>query len=204
MYFDTSSSSSDTDNLQTPEWDFDIDPEITTAFDGLDHCFAKSDAEFPFSSTNVTDNEINESFSITPADQFHCSTPDQSYADQFPFSQSYGDQLPFSSPDQSYAEFPSTSSDLLNESCAQSTHAESGGETYETNETDRLIMKRSIENFNSKAKKRAKFINNSIEYYGRIVDRLAKPHNTMADVYAADPYLANRHFFDNIPLGKAK
>ena len=118
-YFDTSASSFDTDNLQTPKWDFDIDPEITTAFDGLDDCFTKSDAtdnftdaEFPYFSTNPAEN-----------DQFALSSTEH-------FTVASDDQYPFLSHYQS-----------------------SGVESYVTKETDWLMMKRSMEIFNFKAKK---------------------------------------------------
>ena len=74
---------------------------------------------------------------------------------------------------------------------------------YETSEKDRMMMKRSLDDFNQKAIKRARFINNSLEYYGKIMNRLHQPHKTIADVYAADPYLANRSLFDDMSFGKA-
>ena len=177
MSFNESFSSDDMDNSELSQYNTDVDDDISAAFDGLDDTISNFRPDYPFS---IENDQLAAAFGSSDDAMSKSSNHYVPYVanDQFIDGHEIGNTKKTEG-------FPFKET-----------------EDYETNETDRAMMKRSLDEFNIKASKRAKFINNSIEYYGKINTRLSKPHETIAEVYAADPYLANKEFFDNIEIGK--
>ena len=176
MLFNESFSSDDTDNFELSQYTTDVDDDISAAFDGLDNTISNFRSDYPFF---IDNDKLAAAFDSSDV-----------------ISESCKYDSPFNGNNQ-LTDGHETGNTKITEHLSFNKTKD-----YETSETDRAMMKRSLDEFNIKASKRAKFINNSIEYYGKINTRLSKPHETIAEVYAADPYLANKEFFDNIEIGK--